>query len=46
MADKFTLKNFADACEPDKFYRLDTVRGVSFDEAYNHSAFGFWLTSD
>lgn len=36
MADKFTLKSFADACEPDKFYRLD-IRGVSFEEAYDPS---------
>ncbi|QBZ82171.1 hypothetical protein GHNINEIG_00195 [Hydrogenovibrio crunogenus] len=37
MAEKFKLKNFAEQCEPDKFYRLDILRGVSFDEAYDPS---------
>jgi hypothetical protein len=37
MAEKFILKNFAERCETDKFYRLDLIRGVSFDEAYDPS---------
>ncbi|QAB14429.1 hypothetical protein [Hydrogenovibrio thermophilus] len=35
MAGAFTLKNFAEQCQPDKFYRLDIIRGVSFEKAYD-----------
>jgi len=37
MAEKFILKNFAEQCKTDKFYRLDLIRGVSFDKAYDPS---------
>lgn len=35
MVGAFTLKNFAEQCQPDKFYRLDIIRGVSFEKAYD-----------
>lgn len=37
MAPNFKLKNFSEKCEPDKFYRLDIVKSVSFDDAYDPS---------
>lgn len=37
MAEKFKLQNLADQCEKDKFYRLDIIPGVSFEDAYDPS---------
>lgn len=33
----FTLANFKEICEKDKFYRLDIVRGVSLEDSYDPS---------
>lgn len=37
MADKFTLNNLLEKGQPNKFYRLDIVRSVSFENAHDPS---------
>lgn len=37
MSSKFTLQNFAEQCQPGKFYRLDIIRGVSFEDCHDPS---------
>ena len=35
MANKFVLQNFPELCDQDQYYRLDVVRGVSFENSYD-----------
>lgn len=37
MPNRFTLKNFAEQCQRDKFYRLDIIRSVSFEDSHDSS---------